>query len=332
MECAHLRRIALAVPRMVFRSLKDRSEVETMSRISHLSWMADGIEWFVPADDMMYSLGDGGTRGSEVVFAEVEGTVVGYSMISWDSANAGHSFYRHSVHVLPEWRGKGLTTAMFRSNEDRLRVLHRHRGSSVPRGVEVWAVDTPSEWKDLVESSGYKPSWHLLELVHSDLSSVEEAPEPEGLDFGPVRPEEYPLFWSLCRECFSGDSWSTPERWSEQEYGEWVRSDRFVPALWEVARAGRDVVGLVENYMNEAECRSLGRRIAHANMVCVRSDWRRKGVATCLLTKSLKHLRDIGVEEVTLDTGAENVSTAVKVYEGVGFVVRRKYTFYVKPL
>ena len=46
----------------------------------------------------------------------------------------------------------------------------------------------------------------------------------------------------------------------------------------------------------------------------------------------MKLLRDMGVDEVTLDTEVENKSRAMRVYEGVGFSTRRTFTFYAKPV
>lgn len=333
-ECPHLKRIAAEVPGLAFRSLRDKSEAEAMSRISYLSWKADGIEWLVSPEDMAFGLGslDDGRIGTEVVFAEMNGTPIGYSQVGWDPTNAAEAYYVHSVHILPEWRVKGLREAMFMSNEDRVRAIHRLHGSTSGRGVQLWAIDSADEWKGLVESADYRPTWHLLEMVHTDLGSVGDPPVPAGLDFSPVRAEEYRKVWSLCRDCFSGEVWSPPDKWGDDMFREWVGSETFTPSLWKVARSGNEVVGLVENSISEEECRVLGRKVAHANRVCVRDDWRRKGVATYLLTSSLKHLRDNGVEEVTLDTEVENVSMAMRVYASVGFVVRRNFTFYRKPL
>ncbi len=331
--CPHLARAAGEVHGLSFRGLRDASEAGTMSRLSHLSWKADGVEWLLSPEDIASGLaGKGSRRGTEVVFAELGGTQVGYAQVSWDEANPPQGRYRQAVHLLPEWRGRGIREAMFRSNEERMTVLATEHGLSGACGAEVWALDVPSKWRDLVESSGYAPVWHLLEMVRRDLGSVEDVPAPAGLDFGPVLPDDHPKVWALCRDCFSEDMWSGPERWNEESYREWVASDRFRPELWKVARSGTDVVGLVENQVSEEECRTLGRRVAHCNMVCVREDWRRKGVATYLLKSSLKSLRDIGIEEATLDTEVENVSRAMRVYEAVGFVLRRNFTFYRKPL
>lgn len=334
LDCAHLKRISAQIPGLSFRGFRDASDIEKMSEVSHLSWKADGVEWVVTVEETESWLEDASDHDHrlDVVFAEVDGAVVGYSEVTWDSSEADPKYYGHSVSLLPQWRGKGIAEAMFESNEDRIREISSVHPVSGRGYIKLWAFDGPSEWRTIVESSGVSPIWHLLEMVHRDLASVRDRPAPEGLDFGPVRPEEYPRIWALFRECFSHEQWSSPEKWSDRAYDEWMHSSKFTPSLWMVARSGEEIVGVVENYVNDDECATCGRRIAHSNRVCVKSDWRRKGISTYLLTRSLNLLRDIGVEEVTLDTEVENKSRAMRVYEGVGFVTRRTFTFYAKPL
>jgi GNAT superfamily N-acetyltransferase len=334
LECPHLARAKAQVPGLSFRGPKGTSEVDTMSRTSHLSWRADGVEWLVRPEDLREWLEDASDHdhGTDVLVMEVDGEVIGYSELAWDSKDADPKYYGHSVHVLPEWRGRGIMEAVFESNESRLREICSASPVSGRCFIRLWAYDGPNDWRSKVESSGYSPMWHQLEMAHTDLGALRDAPRPEGLDYGPARPEEYPAIWALFRDCFSGEQWSPPERWSEQAYEDWLRSPNFTPHLWKVARAGGEIVGVVENYATEEEWSALGRKVAHSNRVCVRDGWRRKGITTYLMTSSLKHLRDIGVEEVTLDTEVENKSRAMRVYEKVGFTTRRTFTFYAKPL
>lgn len=334
LECPHLAKIRASVPGISFRRAGEPSDAEEMSRISHLSWKADGVEWTVTAEETRTWLEDASDHDhwADVLVIKADGAMVGYSELAWDSKDTDPKYYGHIVFLLPEWRGKGIMEAVFESNELRLRQI----ASSVRAGgrpyIKLWAYDGPNDWKTKVESSGYEPIWHLLEMAHSDLASVRDAPRPEGLEYGPVRPEEYRPIWLLFRECFALEQWSSPERWSDQAYEEWLRSPNFTPHLWEVARAGGDIVGVVENYVNEEECASLGRKVAHSNRVCVRDGWRRRGITSYLMSRSLNHLRDIGVVEVTLDTEVENRSRAMRVYQKAGFATRRTFTFYAKPL
>jgi GNAT superfamily N-acetyltransferase len=333
-ECPHLARARAQAPGLSFRALRGTSEVEAMSRVSHLSWRADGVEWLTRPEEIREWLEDTSDHDhvSDVLVMESGGKVVGYSELTWDSKDADPKYYGHVVFLLPEWRGRGVMEAVFDSNESRLREISAASPVTGRCFIKVWAYDGPNDWRTKVESSGHSPTWHLLEMVHKDLASLKDAPMPEGLDYGPVRPDEYHAIWLLYRECFSAEQWSSPEKWSERAYEEWLRSPNFSPPLWRVARAGDEIVGVVENYVNDEECSSLGRRVAHSGPVCVRDGWRRKGITTYLMTSSLKHLRDIGVEEVTLDTEVENKSRAMRVYQKVGFATRRTFTFYAKPL
>lgn len=334
LDCPHLGRVSTQVPGLSFRGFRDPSDIGKMSEVSRLSWAADGVEWYVTAEDTASWLEDVSDHDHklDLLFAEVGGEVVGYSELAWDSSDVDPKYYSHSVHVLPSWRGRGITRALFESNIARIREISSSYPASGRSYVKLWAFDGPNEWKDIVESSGFSPMWHTLEMVNTSLASVRDCPAPEGLDTGPVSPDEHPMVWALFRECFSQEPWSSPQRYSDQAYEEWVRSANFSPDLLMVARSDGVIVGAVENYMNEGECTAHGRRVAHSNRVCVRSGWRRKGIATYLLTRSLKLLRDMGAEEVTLDTELENVSMAMKAYEGVGFSVRRSFTFYARQL
>ncbi|MDQ1372136.1 MAG: family N-acetyltransferase [Candidatus Thermoplasmatota archaeon] len=334
LECPHLRMISAQVPGLSFRGFRGAADIETMSKVSHLSWKADGVEWMVSPEETASWLEDKSDHDHrlDLLFAEVGGEVVGFCKLVWDSSEEDPKYYGHSAHLLPQWRGMGITKAMFESNEARIQEISSAHPVGGRAYIKLWAYDGPSEWRGIVESSGFSPIWHLLEMVNADLASVRDHQAPEGLDFGPVRSEEYPKVWALFRDCFSHEQWSSPEEWSARAYDEWLQSPNFTPNLWMVARSGEDVIGVVENYVNEGEWATFGRKVAHSNRVCVRSDWRRKGVSTYLLTRSLKLLRDIGVDEVTLDTEVENKSRAMRVYEGVGFAARRTFTFYAKPL
>lgn len=334
LECPHLAGIRARVPGLSFRRLRGPSEAAVMSRTSHLSWKADGVEWVVQPEDVKAWLEEASDHDhmTDVIVIEGDGEFVGYSELVWDSEDSDPKYLRHSVFLLPEWRGRGIREAVFESNESRLREIASALPISGRCYFRLWAYDQPNEWKAKVESSGYTPIWHLLEMERKGLQSLLEVPMPEGLDYGPVRPEEYPAIWDLFRECFAHEQWSSTERWSEDAYGEWLRSPRFTPEHWRVARAGGEIVGVVENSVDEEEWSTLGKKVAHSERVCVREGWRRKGITTYLMTSSLKHLRDIGVEEVTLDTEVENKSRAMRVYEKVGFATRRTFTFYAKPL
>ncbi len=59
----------------------------------------------------------------DVLFAEVDGQPIAYSRVFWDRLEEGIRVYTAFGFVLPEWRRKGIGTAMLLRNEARLHEI-----------------------------------------------------------------------------------------------------------------------------------------------------------------------------------------------------------------
>ena len=315
-----------------YRSFVDDSDFRMMSEISQLSWAADGVVWVDSEEDLKarFSAVKDRDPRDDVIFVDVDGETVGCAELSWDNENVPVKSYSHSVHLLPEWRDKGIREALFRHNEERLVRISTRHGSAKERWLQVWTYDEPNDWKRIVDGMGYTPVWHLLEMAHTNLPSVEETGLPDGLEMRPPREGEYSILWDLFRECFLGEPWFTPYTWSDAAYENWICGSTFDPCLIQVAWHGEKPVGIVEMLINREEIDRTGEKTAHAERVCVAEGWRRKGVASALLTSGLTQVRELGIEKVMLDTEAENKHRAMKAYMSVGFDVRRTFTFHRK--
>lgn len=325
---------APVVDGLEFREFRDDSDYRKMSEISQLSWKADGVVWIESEEDIrarFSAVRDRDPR-SDIVFIEVEGNTVGYSQIAWDNEAEKVKAYSHSVYLLPEWRDKGIREALFRDNERRLEEISSKHGFADEKYLQVWTYDEPNDWKRIVETMAYAPVWHLLEMTHKMLSKIVVRDMPEGIEVRPPREDEYHGLWELYRECFLGESWFNPYTWSEDAYHNWVKSSTFKPELLNVAWDGADPVGVVEMLINDEEIQRMDRKIAHAQTVCVAERWRGKGIAKALLARGLTQVRELGIDEVTLDTEVENKHRAMRVYESVGFRVQRTFTFHRKPI
>lgn len=110
------------------------------------------------------------------------------------------------------------------------------------------------------------------------------------------------------------------------ERSEWRAAGRLpenAPRLSRVAVAGsgrrsdpRRVVGFV---LTETSATVDGTRIGRLGAVGVIPTWRGTGLATTLLTETLRAMRRAGLERVVLDVDAENPSGAVGIYTHLGF-------------
>ena len=317
-----------------FRAFADDSDFGKMSRINQLSLEADGVVWVESEEDIrarFSAVRDRDPR-SDIIFVDVDDDTVGYAQLSWDNEPVKVKAYIHSVYLLPEWRGRGIREALFLHNEKRLRKIADKHDHEAKKYLQVWTYDEPNDWRRIVEVMGYSSAWHLLEMAHTRLPEVSLSELPEGLSIRPPREEEYHRLWKLYRDCFEGEPWFVPFTWSDDAYRNRIVSSTFNPELIFVAWDRAEPIGIVEMVVDDEEIRRTDSKVAHAWAVCVAEEWRRKGVARALLTRGLTKVRDLGAEEVLLDTEAENKHSAMKVYESVGFDIRRTFTFHRKPI
>jgi ribosomal protein S18 acetylase RimI-like enzyme len=89
--------------------------------------------------------------------------------------------------------------------------------------------------------------------------------------------------------------------------------------LWKVGWDGDQVAGSVLNFLNEDENEEYQRKRGYTEGISVRRPWRKRGLATALITRSLMMFQEMGMTEAALAVDAQNLSGALRLYESVGF-------------
>ena len=102
--------------------------------------------------------------------------------------------------------------------------------------------------------------------------------------------------------------------------------------LWRVAWDGDEIAGQVRSFINQAQNERMGRLRGYTEFISVRRPWRRRGLARALIAASFPLLRARGMTEAGLGVDTQNLSGALRVYEGCGFVPVSRETTYQKPL
>ncbi|MGD8794357.1 MAG: hypothetical protein PVF47_17540, partial [Anaerolineae bacterium] len=253
-------RDAPEIPGLAFRGFRGEADYPAMSAVINGSKEADGLEWANTVDDVArtYDHLSGLDPRRDMLFAEVEGGVIGYSRVWSSQEDAGTRLYRQFVHLLPAWRKNGLRRAMLRHNERRLRQVAGGHPDDGPRFFEAWASATESHWSSLLESEGYRGVRYSFEMLRPDLDNIPDRPLPEGLEVRPVEPDQIPQIWAAAKEAFR-DHWGFSEEEWDRELREWREAPTFQPHLWQVAWEGDQVAGMVQNFVNEAENEEYGR-------------------------------------------------------------------------
>jgi ribosomal protein S18 acetylase RimI-like enzyme len=324
----------LALNGLRFRPFEGEADYDAIGELLAKSWEADHVEWTVTADD--YRRRDeepiNQDPSKDRLIGEIDGKMVGFCEVSWNQLTNGPRLYKHQAHLVPELRHTGIRKALLMWSEARLKEIAHTHPDELAKVYTTWANDEENDWKSLVISQGYRPELYVFEMVRHDLENLPELSLPEGVEVRPVRPADVRTVWQLTKEAMRDDSDYSEESYDEAHLQAYLKEPGCDPNLWAVAWARDRPVGVVRPYINDDENRQYDRRRGHTENIAVAREWRKKGIASALVARSLRTLRDCGMTSATLDVDAHNPSGALRVYESLGFEKVKSFTIYQKPL
>ena len=320
------------IPGLRFRGFRGSEDYPLMHEVIAASKKADKDDEYESVEDIarQYRHITNCDPFKDMLFAEVDCKVIGYTR-SFFTRKLGKGYnYHHFVVLVPEWRGKGIRRAMLLWNENRLREAARDHPKDVERVLWVWGSEDEKDWLSLVTSEGYEPIRYSFLMVRPDLENIPDLPLPEGIGVRPTKPEHYRKIWVADWEACK-DDWE-PVEWEDEWLESWKESRLFQPELWQVAWAGDKVAGAVQSFIDGEENKEYGRKRGYTENIHVGREWRRQGLAKALIARSLKLIKDKGMEEAALGVDSENPTGALHVYESLGFRKVKEWITYTKPL
>lgn len=267
----------------------------------------------------------------DVTIAEIDGVPVAQADRSWVDTTLEPVYreYRMGGAVVPEWRNKGIGTALIRHNQQKLRELEQAHGTSLPRVFGSWNSDRQAAATKVLEENGFEKVRHFYEMTRDLNEPIPDVVVPDGIEIRPVRPDEYRKIWQADVEAFR-DHWGGFED-SEESYQRWISRPDFDTSLWVVLFDGEKVAGASINAVSKEENEQLGVNRGWLHSVFTTREYRRRGVAHAAVTASLKLLKGRGYDTGILGVDATNPTGAVRVYESVGFAIAERSTAWRKP-
>ena len=301
---------------------KDTDQIERSDTLEDVAWYYTHLNNCDPYQDML--------------FVEVEEKVVGYTRVEWFMNGDGDWLGFNLGFLLPEWRRKGLGRVMLRFNERRLReiAVGQIEGGTLDldttRSFETYADEGEAGKAALFLAEGYQAVRHGFSMLRPLCEPVEVTPLPAGIEVRPAQPEQYRAIWEAAEEAFR-DHWSAVPG-TDTDYERFLSDSSFDPSLWKVGWEGDQVAGSVLNFVNVEENEEYERQRGYTEGISVRRPWRKRGLATALLTRSLKMFQEMGMTEAALDVDSQNLSGALRLYERVGFRKVKQSTTYRKAV
>jgi mycothiol synthase len=268
----------------------------------------------------------------DMIFAEVDGELVGYARGWWRDETSTGRLYGMSGYLMPAWRRKGLGSAMLRWLEDRLRQVAATHPAGPARFFQVDVSHFQKGTAGMLERAGYQVARYFYQMVRPTLDDIPDWPLPDGLELRPATPDDYPAIWKSIDET-SRDEWGYTSP-SDEDYEEWLSGPHFQPHLWQIAwdMVAGQVAGHVLTFIDAGENERLGRKRGYTEGIGVDRAWRRRGLARALIGHSLRAQRAAGMTESALAADADSASGVTRLYEGCGFEVARRDAIYRKPL
>lgn len=310
---------------ITFRHLQGEVDYELVQSILMASTIADQItktatvddirNWcaptkrFDPQNDILFALGKR---------HENEYTEIGFSRVSWYTGKECTRVYCQISFLVPEYREQGVWPEIVRENERRLREISVSHPNIAKRFFQAWATENQEEWISVLEKEEYKAVRHFNNMLRP-LESIPEQELPVGIEVRPVQAEHYRSIWEAQKEVQKELFETLAENWTDENYKPWLKNPSHTPYLWQVAWDGHQVAGMVLARINEAENRELDRKRGYTEHIFVRKPWRRRGLASALIIRSLQALKMQGMEEAELGVDSENESGAYAFYKRMGY-------------
>jgi ribosomal protein S18 acetylase RimI-like enzyme len=289
-----------------------------MAKITQQSLLAANVDWIVTAEDIRRNNNhlDNFSAQEDILLVESGEGPVAFAVAFWYRETSGDVILRQLIRVLPEWRNLGIEEALLEWTEEHLlaKPVGEVKGDLY---LSSSAVSTEVDRTEQLETNGYEPARYYFEMVRSLETDIPERPLPDGLEVRDAKPQHYRQILEASDEAFQ-DHWGHVPL-TENMIKEWMESPEFQPELWQVAWDGDEVAGMILNYIRQDENERFNRRRGYTEDISVRRPWRRRGLATALLARSLKLLKEQGMQEANLGVDTENLTGALRLYERLGF-------------
>jgi ribosomal protein S18 acetylase RimI-like enzyme len=313
------------------RPYAGEADLAEIMRIENLEAEADTIPERRNLEDLVAEYGhpsEAFDPARDVTLAEVDGRVVAVG--SRETIDTTDGFREHRVHgaVDPAWRRRGIGRAMLLENERRQRDVAAAEHGASRRLFGSWTAATQAGNNALLASAGYEPARWFFDMVRRNLDDVADVPMPGGLEVRPITPELARAVWAADIEAFA-DHWGGFDH-SEEHLQRWLASPHTDLSMWVVAFDGEEIAGGVLNTIDAAENAALGQQRGWLSSVFTRRPWRRRGLATALIARSLVLHRERGMDQAALGVDGDNPSGAFGLYEGLGFEVAERFTAWRK--
>lgn len=231
---------------------------------------------------------------------------------------AGHIY---PAGLFEEWL---FSWAEHRSIE---RLADKYAGSGQKAMLVYVCWQDNTTLSDILQNHGFTPLRNFHRMVRDLAEPVQEVEPTAGLSIVPYQIQFSEKLRLAYHECFK-DEWSfqvyDPPAWGTRITGR----DGFRPHLTFLATHQDDIVGFSINHVHCSNHACEG----YITYIGTHPEWRGRGLASALLSASLKAFKKEGLPTAGLSVDTENATQALRLYEKHGFRNMRTLVQHAKSI
>jgi ribosomal protein S18 acetylase RimI-like enzyme len=251
-----------------------------------------------------------------------DGSLAAYGRVfaNPDPPEAARAFLNADIH--PDFLGSEVEEQLFDWLEQRgrakLRSITAAHPQARPAALRTALWDQRTERIQRYERRGFRPIRNFFRMRRDLSEPIPDRPLPEGLALRNYGPDIDERLLKADNEAFR-DHWSH-EPMTESEWQQFVvQGSSFRGDLTWVVMDGDEVAALSLNRFDPEEAEREGYRAGWIGTLGTRRPWRKRGLASALLVKSMQSFREAGLNYAVLGVDSENTTGALGLYEGLGF-------------
>jgi ribosomal protein S18 acetylase RimI-like enzyme len=311
-----------SVPGLLLRPVRWPEEAATLNDVNNAARLAAGSLAVMTVEGLRtyYDHLQNSDLATDLRIGEVDGRPVAYVRVEWRNEHRGDRAFSTAIFHAPDAPAGTYAVLL-----DWALARHRENAAAVPsdgrRATVVAATygDEP-ETPAALRARGFADVRFGYEMLRPTLDDIPDRALPAGVEVRPAGPDHLRAIFEAEVAAFAGHWGAALEDASESRWQEFQQDplNRDI-ALWQVAWAGDEIVGMVRPFVSAEENTRLGVRRGWCENISTQLAWRGKGVASALICRALRALRDRGMTEAALGVDAQNETGALRLYEAMGF-------------
>lgn len=256
--------------------------------------------------------------------AEVKGKPVGRVQAHVDRERKEKKGFIQGLCVIPTYRKKGIGRALL---ETALSSLKERKMET----AQAWSRDDKPVVKHLLESTGFR-AIRIFSTMRRDLDSPMNVEVNKDVTFRSMNEtsEDIQLMRELNNEAFKEHFNFRPS--PLEEWKHWNSHPDFDREGWLFALLGTEPVGFVGTWIDRKYVTYRQEKLGWIDSIGVLKPYRNRNIGTSLILKGMEHLQKRGMTEVELGVDDSNPTSAIRLYEKVGFKTTRKELTHSMPL